>query len=58
MRCHPERSGAESKDPATLLEPDATRFLDFARNDAPFVMPPDETKPCLRLALITYFSFC
>ena len=32
-RCHPERSEAESKDPAKLLSSSATGFLDFARND-------------------------
>jgi hypothetical protein len=31
--CHPERSEAESKDPAELPEGFATGFLDFARND-------------------------
>ena len=31
--CHPERSEAESKDPAALPSSSATRFLDFARND-------------------------
>ena len=31
--CHPERSEAESKDPAELPEDFATGFLDFARND-------------------------
>jgi hypothetical protein len=36
MRCHPERSKAESKDPVALLEPNATGFLDFARNDVRF----------------------
>jgi hypothetical protein len=32
-KCHPERSEAESKDPAELLVGPATGFLDFARND-------------------------
>src|SRR5258707_12940501 len=32
-RCHPDRSEAESKDPAKLLSSSATGFLDFARND-------------------------
>ena len=31
--CHPERSEAQSKDPAELLFGFATGFLDFARND-------------------------
>jgi hypothetical protein len=31
---HPERSAAESKDPATLPKSNATGFLDFARNDS------------------------
>ena len=31
--CHPERSAAESKDPAKLPQRNATEFLDFARND-------------------------
>ncbi len=31
--CHPERSEAQSKDPAELLIGFATGFLDFARND-------------------------
>ena len=33
--CHPERSAAESKDPAALPTGIATGFLDFARNDRP-----------------------
>jgi hypothetical protein len=32
---HPERSEAESKDPAALPTGIATGFLDFARNDRP-----------------------
>jgi hypothetical protein len=35
MTCHPERSAAESKDPAALSVGIATGFLDFARNDRP-----------------------
>jgi hypothetical protein len=31
--CHPERSEAESKDPAELPKRFTTGFLDFARND-------------------------
>jgi len=31
--CHPERSEAQSKDPAELLFGFTTGFLDFARND-------------------------
>ena len=31
--CHPERSEAQSKDPAKLLFGFATGFLDFARNE-------------------------
>src|SRR5438045_8505426 len=34
MPCHPERSEAESKDPAALAIGIATGFLDFARNDS------------------------
>ena len=34
-RGHPERSEAESKDPAALRTGIATGFLDFARNDRP-----------------------
>jgi hypothetical protein len=30
---HPERSAAESKDPAEYLKGVITGFLDFARND-------------------------
>ncbi|HEY6071217.1 MAG TPA: hypothetical protein VIU85_07590 [Chthoniobacterales bacterium] len=33
MKCHPERSEAESKDPVELLFGFAAGFLDFARND-------------------------
>ena len=33
-RRHPERSEAESKDPAKLAVSFATGFLDFARNDS------------------------
>jgi len=33
--CHPERSAAESKDPAAIRKTNATGFLDFARNDIP-----------------------
>jgi hypothetical protein len=32
--CHPERSEAESKDPAEITFSFATGFLDFARNDS------------------------
>jgi hypothetical protein len=32
--CHPERSAAESKDPAALPTGIATGFLDYARNDS------------------------
>jgi hypothetical protein len=31
--CHPERSEAESKDPAAVRKSNTTGFLDFARND-------------------------
>ena len=33
---YPERSEAESKDPADELNVNATAFLDFARNDGAF----------------------
>src|SRR4030095_3184772 len=32
--CHPERSEAQSRDPAELPRRIATGFLDFARNDS------------------------
>ncbi len=35
MTCHPERSAAESKDPAALPIGMAMGFLDCARNDSP-----------------------
>jgi hypothetical protein len=35
MSCHPERSVAESKDPAALSIGFATGFLECARNDSP-----------------------
>src|SRR5213078_4520807 len=35
--CHPERSEAQSKDPAELLFVFATGFLDFARNDGQLI---------------------
>ena len=34
VACHSERTEAESKNPAKLLQSHATGFLDFARNDA------------------------
>src|SRR4029077_2145708 len=33
VACHPERSQAESKDPAELPDSSTAEFLDFARND-------------------------
>ena len=35
--CHPERSEAQSKDPAELLLGFVTGFIDFARNDGEII---------------------